>query len=111
MSCLYLLFLCAALGSMVLLDRRFALVFWGDARRAGAVLVVGVLFFLLWDVFGIGLHIFSRGGGPYLTGIVLLPELPLEEVFFLTFLCYLTLVLFMGSMRMVATLRERRDRS
>ncbi|MEO7016987.1 MAG: lycopene cyclase domain-containing protein [Leifsonia sp.] len=111
MRVFYLLALCAALGSMVLLDRRFALVFWRDARRAAAVLVTGVLFFLLWDVFGIGLGIFSRGEGRYLTGNLLLPDLPLEEVFFLTFLCYLTLVLLTGSVRMLATLGERRNGS
>ena len=97
MSVLYLLTLLLAIGSMVLLDRRFRLFFWRDARRATIVLVVGVAFFLAWDLAGIGLHVFARGGSRFMTGIVLAPELPVEEVFFLTFLCYLTMVIVMGA--------------
>lgn len=106
MSILYLLTLVVALGSMVLLDRRFRLFFWRDARRATIVLVVGVLFFLVWDLAGIGLHVFARGGSRFMTGIVVAPELPLEEVFFLTFLCYLTMVLVTGS-RLLLDRRHR----
>ncbi|GAB3579513.1 hypothetical protein GCM10027406_17560 [Leifsonia lichenia] len=97
MSILYLVALLIPLGSMVLLDRGFRLFFWRDARRAAIVLVVGVAFFLAWDLAGIGLHVFARGGSRFMTGIVLAPELPLEEVFFLTFLCYLTMVLVTGA--------------
>ncbi|MFJ8894084.1 lycopene cyclase domain-containing protein [Leifsonia sp. NPDC102414] len=97
MSVLYLLTVLVAIGSMVLLDRRFRLFFWRDARRATIVLVVGVAFFLAWDLAGIGLHVFARGGSRFMTGIVIAPELPLEEVFFLTFLCYLTMVLVTGA--------------
>lgn len=97
MSILYLLFILLSLGAMVLIDHRFRLFFWRDARRATIVLVAGVLFFLAWDLAGIGLHVFARGESGYMTGIVLAPELPLEEVFFLTFLCYLTMVLITGA--------------
>ncbi len=94
MGVLYLLGLLVALTGMVMLDRRFRLFFWRDARRAGIVLAVGVLFFLGWDAAGIGLGIFFRGETPFMTGIVVARELPLEEVFFLTLLCYLTMNLF-----------------
>ncbi|MES2169807.1 MAG: lycopene cyclase domain-containing protein [Actinomycetota bacterium] len=94
MGILYLLALAIALTGMVLLDRRFRLFFWRSARRATLVLAVGVLFFLGWDLSGIGLGIFFRGETPFMTGIVLAPELPLEELFFLTLLCYLTMNLF-----------------
>ena len=76
---------------MVLLDRRFTLFFWQDAKRASLVLAVGVLFFLAWDVAGIDLGIFFRGETNFMTGIQLAPELPLEELFFLILLCYLTM--------------------
>lgn len=95
MSVLYLLALAVALTGMVMLDRRFALFFWnpapGSARRAAVVLVVGVAFFLVWDLAGIGLGIFFRGETSFMTGLQLAPELPLEELFFLTLLCYLTM--------------------
>lgn len=97
MSILYLGCLLVALAAMVLLDHRFGLVFWRDARRATLVIVIGVLFFLAWDAAGIALGVFARGESAFMTGIELAPELPLEELFFLTFLCYLTLVLLFGT--------------
>lgn len=91
MGIIYLSALLLSLGCMMLLDWRYRLFFWRDAPRAGIVLVVGVLFFLIWDLFGIGLDIFYRGETEIMTGILLAPELPLEEVFFLTLLCYLSM--------------------
>jgi lycopene cyclase domain-containing protein len=106
-SFLYLLLLLLALGCMVLIDRRYALFFWRNPRRAALVLVAGVVFFLVWDVFGINLHIFARGSSPYMTGVELLPDLPLEEAFFLAFLCYVTMVLIAGCERLLGTRRRR----
>ena len=94
MGFLYLLLLVASLGCMALLDHRFKLFFFADARRAGAVTAIGLVFFLLWDLGGIGLDIFYRGETPIMLGLDLAPHLPVEEVFFLAFLCYLTMVLF-----------------
>ncbi|MCU1413426.1 MAG: lycopene cyclase protein [Microbacteriaceae bacterium] len=94
MGVLYLVALVIALTGMVMLDRRFRLFFWRSARRAAVVLVVGVLFFLAWDLSGIGLGIFFRGETTFMTGLVIAPELPIEELFFLTLLCYLTMNLF-----------------
>ncbi|MFF2052195.1 lycopene cyclase domain-containing protein [Leifsonia sp. NPDC058194] len=104
MNLLYLIALLVSLGAMVLLDRRFRLVFWRDARRASLTLAAGLVLFLAWDAAGIALGIFARGGSRYMTGIELAPELPLEELFFLLFLCYLTLVLVFGA----RTLLDRR---
>ena len=108
MSVVYLACLLVALGAMVLLDARFRLVFWRDARRASIVLALGLVFFLAWDLAGIALGVFARGGSRLMTGIELAPELPLEEVFFLLFLCYLVLVLLTGARRMLD--RTARDR-
>jgi lycopene cyclase domain-containing protein len=91
LSFAYLAALLVALAGMVLLDRRFRLFFWRDARRATVVLAVGVAFFLVWDLAGIGLGVFFRGDTPFMTGLVLAPELPVEEVLFLTLLCYLSM--------------------
>lgn len=111
MSVLYLAVLLLALGSMVVLDRRFRLFFWRDARRAGIVLVVGVLFFLVWDLAGIGLHVFARGPSAIATGILLAPQLPLEEPFFLVFLCYLTMNLLAGADEVRRRIRARTPQS
>ncbi|MBN9632455.1 MAG: lycopene cyclase domain-containing protein [Actinobacteria bacterium] len=107
MSVAYLACLSIASAALVLLDRRFSLVFWRDARRAAVTLVVGLAFFLCWDAAGIGLGVFARGGSPFMTGVELAPELPLEEPVFLAFLCYLTLILLFG-VRAALDQRERR---
>ncbi|UTT63442.1 lycopene cyclase domain-containing protein [Microcella humidisoli] len=87
----YLAALAVSITGMVLLDRRFGLFFWRDARRAAIVLPLGVAFFLIWDLGGILLGIFFRGQTEFMTGLLIGPELPIEEVFFLTLLCYNTM--------------------
>ena len=91
MSALYLVGLLVALTGMVVLDLRFRLFFARAPLRAALVLGLGVAFFLAWDAAGIGLGIFFRGNPAVLLGVQLAPELPLEELFFLTLLCYLTM--------------------
>ncbi len=100
MSFLYLAALIGSLAAMVVLDRRFGLFFWRSARRATIVLGAGVVYFLCWDLLGIGWGIFRRGQTAFMTGFQLAPELPIEEAFFLAFLCYLTMNLVQGT-RMV----------
>lgn len=94
MTFAYLGALIIALAGMVLLDRRFTLFFWQHARRAAIVLTAGVVFFLIWDFVGVGLGVFFRGDTPYMTGLQIAPEVPVEEVLFLTLLCYLTMNLY-----------------
>lgn len=102
MSVVYLGSLLLVIGCMALLDHRFRLFFWRDARRAAIVLAAGVVFFVVWDLAGIGLGIFFRAETTIMTGILLAPELPLEEIVFLTFLCYLTMVLVNGTRSLLA---------
>lgn len=99
MSFVYLLALTFSLVGMVMLDRRFGLTFWADARRSSIVLVTGVAFLLLWDLAGVANGIFFRGESPWMTGVLVAPEVPLEEVSFLTLLTYLTLNVF-GALRL-----------
>lgn len=103
MRFLYLLMLIVSLGGMAVLDWRFRLYFFAAPLRAAAVLLVGVLFFLSWDLAGIGLGIFFRAETAIMTGVLLAPELPLEELFFLAFLCYLAMVLFLALRRRLQT--------
>lgn len=106
----YLIALAIALTGMVMLDRRFRLFFWRDARRAAIVLPAGVAFFLIWDVFGIALGIFFRGQTEFMTGVLVGEELPLEEVFFLTLLCYNTMNAYTAAKDLLAG-RWRRARA
>ncbi|MFH5823926.1 lycopene cyclase domain-containing protein [Georgenia sp. AZ-5] len=89
----YLGALVVSLACMVETDRRWRLFLWADARRGAAVLACGVAFFLAWDLVAIRLGMFERGGSPAMTGLEVLPHLPVEELVFVTFFCYLTMVL------------------
>ena len=105
MSFAYLTALLVSAGGVLLLDARFRLFCWRAPARAAGVLALGTVFFLAWDLAGIGLGVFLHGAGPYMTGIMLAPELPLEELVFLLFLCELTMVLVLGARRVL----ERAD--
>jgi lycopene cyclase domain-containing protein len=89
----YLGALAVVLCCLALMDRRWRLFFWDDARRAAVVFTVGFVFFLLWDVVALRFQLYERGRSAYMTGIELGPDFPLEELFFLAFLPYLTMVL------------------
>lgn len=105
---LYLTFLLVSLGCMLLLDWRFRLFFWRDALAATIVTIAGVAFFLAWDAFGIAAGIFLRGDALIATGIVLAPEMPIEEPVFLLFLTVCTMIVYSGAVRMLSAARRRR---
>ena len=108
------LYLAALIGSLIgltLLDYKFKLVFFRDWLAGTVSLITGVAFFLVWDLFGIANGIFFRGETPGLTGLLVAPELPLEEVFFLTLLCYTTLQVFLVLGRIVHARRDRKAAS
>ncbi|MDR2293791.1 MAG: lycopene cyclase domain-containing protein [Microbacterium sp.] len=110
MGVLYLAALLVSLASMLLIDRRFRLFFWHDPFAASIVTVIGTLFFLLWDVAGIASGIFLRGDSGFASGIVLAPQLPLEEPVFLVFLVVCTMVVYTGAVRLIRGRRTRRSR-
>ncbi|HEY4614895.1 MAG TPA: lycopene cyclase domain-containing protein [Citricoccus sp.] len=109
MAVISLLCLLVSLGCMVLLDRRFRLVFWRSPRTAVVVLALGLVLFLAWDLAAISSQHYAAGTSQAMTGIMLAPELPLEEILFITFLCYLTLVL-RGLLVLVTGRRSRARR-
>jgi lycopene cyclase domain-containing protein len=108
---LYLSALLVSLLGLVGLDRRHKLVFFRDWVAGSVSIAVGVAFFLIWDLFGIANGIFFRGDTVGLTGLLLAPELPLEEVLFLTLLCYSTLEVFIGLGRFVHGRRDKKAES
>jgi len=100
MSIVYLAALLGAILGTGLLDWRHKLaLFGGAALRTALVVALAVVFFLLWDVVGISEGIFFRGTGPWMTGVLLGPELPLEELVFLILLSYATLVSYLLASR------------
>ena len=104
MGFLYLGALLVSLAGMVVLDLRFRLFFAIAPVRAAIVLALGIAFFVVWDLAGIGAGIFFRGNPGLLTGVQVAPELPLEELFFLALLGYLTMNLY-GWLRSAAQRR------
>jgi lycopene cyclase domain-containing protein len=93
---LYLAALTVSLLGMGLIDFKHKLALFSQPLRTAITLTVAVTVFLIWDLIGISLGIFFRGQGPYLTGITIAPELPIEEVFFLTLLSYTILIAYLG---------------
>ncbi|MGI8433896.1 MAG: lycopene cyclase domain-containing protein [Nocardioidaceae bacterium] len=89
----YLATLLVAIGCMALVDRRWHLVAWASPGRAAAVLAMGMGLFLGWDLAALHLGFYRRGESAVMTGVQVASGLPLEEVFFVFFLCYLSLVL------------------
>jgi len=92
----YLLILVVLICCMALLDARFRLFVFARPLPAIVALIVGTGIFLLWDVLAIAQGIFLHLDSQWMTGIMVADQLPLEEVFFLFFLCYQSMVLVNG---------------
>lgn len=112
MSFAYLGCLLFSLAGMAILDWRYRLFWFAVPRRAAVVRAAivhggGVIVFVIWDLVCIAAGAFARGPSPYLSGIELAPEFTLEEVFFLIFLCWLTMNCYTAAARL---LERRADR-
>lgn len=88
-----LLFSLCGLG---VLDWRYQLAFWYDVRRTLLTLGCVIGLFVVWDILGIAFGIFLHGNSPLTLPLRLFPEFPIEELFFLTLLTYVTLILYRG---------------
>ena len=102
MQFVYLAGLIFSIIGLGLFDWRFKLGFSTNKKAALFATLLPLIFFLLWDGAGIALGIFFRGETSHLTGLLIAPELPLEELFFLFLLNYTTLTIFIAIKRMLA---------
>jgi lycopene cyclase domain-containing protein len=91
----YLAALVLSITGLYLLDRRHKLAFASSPKAAALSIAIAVALFLVWDLIGIALRIFFRGDAPHLSGLLLAPELPLEELFFLILLSYNSLLVYL----------------
>ena len=98
----YLLGLLFSIIGLGLFDWKFKLGFSTNKKTATLATLLPLIYFLLWDGAGIALGIFFRGETSHLTGILVAPELPLEELFFLFLLNYTTLTIFIAVKRVLA---------
>jgi len=106
MSGLYLLALLVSFACMLLVDRRFGLVFWHAPLRAVLTIALGAVVFVGWDSLSIAFGFYYLGDSPYMTHWEVAPELPVEELVFIAFFCHLSLVAYRGA----ALLLDRRER-
>lgn len=96
MEWVYLGSLLFSIAGLMTLDWRHKLAFWHDARRTSMTLVFAIMIFVLWDAVGIWFGIFHHGNSPYTLPYRIVPEFPIEELFFLFLLTYVTLILYRG---------------
>lgn len=89
---LYLGLLVFSIVGTILLDHRWKLALFDDARRTILVIVLSVAFFVSWDVVGVTNGVFFKGEGNLLIGWDVANEIPIEEIFFLTLLTHLSLI-------------------
>ncbi len=110
---LYLLAIVVSATGIAILDARFRLAMWDRPVATTIAVFCGLVFFLLWDAVGITTGVFIKGDTPLLLGIDVAPQLPLEELFFLTFLCYLGLVVWAAALRTLnrRAVNRRKERS
>ena len=92
MNLIYLAALLISIAGLATLDVKFKLAFAKNAKAAAIAIAIPYLFFVIWDAAGIALGIFFKGQSRYLSGIMVAPDFPLEELFFLGLLCYSTLI-------------------
>ncbi len=94
MSASYLLLLLVSIAGLTWLDYHFKLLLWRRRRATLVTLLIGLAVLLIWDLAGIALAIFFPGSSNYTLGVLVAPGLPIEELFFLTLFCYLTLLIW-----------------
>lgn len=92
MNFLYLAVLLLSLAGLVAIDKKHKLAFAKNPKAATIAIAVPYLIFVIWDAAGIALGIFFKGQSSFLSGFMVGPEFPVEELFFLALLCYSTLI-------------------
>ena len=109
MTLAYLAALIVAAAGVAAIDARLRLALFHDARRALTTVAITAVAMLLIDVAGIATGNFRLGASPWMTGIEVAPHLPLEELVFVVFLAYVSLVALTGSQRLLAARSVRRE--
>ena len=90
----YGLSLLGALFCMGLIDYKHKYAWFNDRRRTLLTIIPALLVFIVWDIAGIGLHIFAAHDSTYRSGLRFGPNFPVEEILFLTLLTYTALVIW-----------------
>ena len=113
MSAAYLIGILVSAIGVGLIDARWRLAVFHRPLRALFAVTATSLLLLVIDLGGIATGNFILGDSQWMTGIELLPHLPIEEIAFILFLSYVSLVAVSASSRALTTLgaknREEED--
>ncbi len=95
----YLAFLVVSILGLLAIDYRYKIALSSQPKRTLKVIAIAVGIFVVWDLLGIVLGIFFHGGSEYSLPVRILPEFPIEELFFLVLLTYVTLLIYLKGAR------------
>lgn len=101
MSFLYLGGILAAMIGVGLIDARWKLALFARPKRAALAIFGTVIVLLTIDLLGIYTGNFMLGESRWMTGIEVLPHLPIEELAFIVFLSYVSLVAVTAAVRVL----------
>ena len=90
----------AALGTGAI-DAHYRLALFRDARRTLLAVLITAAVMLAFDLTAIATGNFRLGASPWMTGVEVLPHLPIEELGFIVFLAYVSLVALAGAERIL----------
>ena len=106
MSLAYLGALAVSALGVGAIDARWRLALFRDPRRAIGAVALTALVLLAIDLACIATGNFRLGASPWMTGFEVLPHLPIEELGFILFLAYCSLVALTGAERILGARRR-----
>lgn len=93
-SIAYLLTLVISLLGLGIIDKKYRLALFWDAKKVLSIMVATLMFFVAWDIGGILAGVFSTNP-QWVTGLYIVsPDLPIEEFLFLTLFGYQIILLW-----------------
>ncbi|MEH6622749.1 MULTISPECIES: lycopene cyclase domain-containing protein [Dietzia] len=95
-------------AGILVIDHRWKLAAFRAPAATALSVTAAVALLLTWDVLGVRSGVFFRGQTDFMTGLLVAPEIPLEEVVFLAFLSHLALVCATGVVTAVEHVSRRR---
>ncbi|GAA1743030.1 lycopene cyclase domain-containing protein [Dietzia kunjamensis subsp. schimae] len=95
-------------AGILVIDHRWKLAAFRAPAATALAVTAAVALLLTWDVLGVRSGVFFRGQTDFMTGLLVAPEIPLEEVVFLAFLSHLALVCATGVVTAVEHVSRRR---
>ncbi|MGN7226744.1 lycopene cyclase domain-containing protein [Dietzia maris] len=95
-------------AGIIVIDHRWKLAAFRAPAATALAVTAAVALLLTWDVLGVRSGVFFRGQTDFMTGLLVAPEIPLEEVVFLAFLSHLALVCATGVVTAIEHVSKRR---